>query len=123
LLPVLKGETPPDWRTSFYYHYYEFPGAHSVRKHYGVVTHRYKLFHFYEPEMNYWTLIDRETDPQELTNVYQDPAYAATVKELHTELDRLRSELKVPAEDPPEAMSRQGGGAGKGKGKGKAKAK
>jgi arylsulfatase A-like enzyme len=122
LLPLLKGETPPDWRTSFYYHYYEFPGAHSVRRHYGVVTDRYKLFHFYEPEMNYWTLIDRETDPHELTNVYQDPAYAATVNELHTELERLRRELKVPAEDPPDSLSRQGG-AGKGKAKSKAKAK
>jgi hypothetical protein len=36
LLPLLRGQTPDDWRTSFYYHYYEFPGAHSVRKHYGV---------------------------------------------------------------------------------------
>lgn len=122
LISVLKGETPADWRRSFYYHYYEFPGAHSVRKHYGVVTDRHKLFHFYEPEMDYWTLIDREKDPKELTNVYQDPAYAATVKELHAELARLRADLKVPAEDPPEAISRQGN-AGKGKGKGKAKAK
>jgi arylsulfatase A-like enzyme len=88
LTPVLKGETPADWRKSFYYHYYEFPGAHSVRKHYGVVTDRYKLFHFYEPEVNYWSLIDREKDPQEMVNVYRDPAYAATVKELHAELDR-----------------------------------
>lgn len=122
LISVLKGETPADWRRSFYYHYYEFPGAHSVRKHYGVVTDRHKLFHFYEPEMDYWTLIDREKDPKELTNVYQDPAYAATVKELHAELARLRADLKVPAEDPPEAISRQGN-AGKGKAKAKAKAK
>jgi arylsulfatase A-like enzyme len=122
LTPVLKGETPPDWRKSFYYHYYEYPGAHSVRKHYGVVTDRYKLFHFYEPEVNYWSLIDRAKDPQEMVNVYRDPTYAATVKDLHAELDRLRADLKVPAEDPPEAISRQGN-AGKGKGKAKAKAK
>ena len=122
LTPVLKGETPADWRKSFYYHYYEFPGAHSVRKHYGVVTDRYKLFHFYEPDVNYWSLIDRAKDPQEMVNVYRDPSYAATVKELHAELDRLRADLKVPAEDPPEAISRQGN-AGKGKGKAKAKAK
>jgi arylsulfatase A-like enzyme len=122
LASVLKGETPADWRKSFYYHYYEYPGAHSVRKHYGVVTDRYKLFHFYEPDVNYWTLIDREKDPKEMTDVYKDPAYATTVKELHAELTRLRTELKVPAEDAPESISRMGG-AGKGKGKGKAKAK
>ena len=100
LRPILAGETPDDWRTSFYYHYYEFPGAHSVRRHYGVVTDRYKLFHFYEPEMNYWTLIDRQQDPHELKNVYEDPAYATTRAELHAELARLRSELKVPDQDP-----------------------
>ena len=105
LLPLLRGQTPDDWRTSFYYHYYEFPGAHSVRKHYGVVTDRYKLFHFYEPEMNYWTLIDRQTDPHELTNVYGKPDYASVQQELATELARLRAELKVPDQDPPDSLT------------------
>jgi len=104
LLPLLRGQTPADWRTSFYYHYYEFPGAHSVRRHYGVVTDRYKLFYFYEPEMNYWTLIDRQSDPLELKNVYDDPAYAETRQTLHTELQRLRTQLQVPAEDPPASI-------------------
>ena len=99
LRPLLAGTTPADWRTSFYFHYYEYPGPHSVRKHYGVVTDRYKLFHFYEPEMNYWSLMDRETDPNEMKNVYDDPGYAATRQKLHAELERLRRELKVPASD------------------------
>ena len=38
LIPILRGETPPDWRTSFYYHYYEYPVPHHVMPHYGVVT-------------------------------------------------------------------------------------
>lgn len=105
LVPLLRGERPADWRTSFYYQYYEFPGAHSVRKHYGVVTDRYKLFHFYEPDVNYWTLIDRRGDPKELRNVYDDPGHADARKALHTELDRLRAELKVPAQDPPESLA------------------
>jgi arylsulfatase A-like enzyme len=100
LKPLLEGRTPADWRTSFYYHYYEFPGSHRVRKHYGVVTDRYKLFHFYEPEMNYWTLIDRQSDPRELKNVYDDNGYADVRKTLHAELQRLRTELKVPPENP-----------------------
>jgi len=105
LKPLLQGQTPRDWRTSFYYHYYEYPGAHSVRKHYGVVTDRYKLFHFYEPDVNYWTLIDRERDPNEMKNVYNDPAYASTQKTLHAELNRLRTELKVPAQDGPDSIT------------------
>ncbi|MCB1227134.1 MAG: sulfatase [Verrucomicrobiales bacterium] len=122
LLPLLRGKTPADWRKSFYYHYYEYPGAHSVRRHYGVVTDRYKLFYFYEPDMDYWELIDRETDPDEMTNVYADPAKAKVVKELHAELDRLRKELKVPAKDPEPPARTPAPGKGKGKARPKARA-
>ena len=104
LVPLLKGQTPADWRKSFYYHYYEFPGPHRVRPHYGVVTDRYKLVHFYEPAVDYWELFDLEKDPQELTSVYGQPEYAKTQKELEAELTRLRTELKVPAQDPPETV-------------------
>ncbi len=99
---VLKGQTPTDWRKSFYYHYYEFPGPHSVHRHYGVVTDRYKLVHFYEPGVDYWELFDRKTDPNELKSMYGKPDYATAQKELMVELTRLRAELKVPNPDPPE---------------------
>ena len=36
LVPLLKGETPTDWRSHLYYHYYEYPSVHSVRRHEGV---------------------------------------------------------------------------------------
>lgn len=117
------GKAPKDWRKSFYYHYYEYPGPHSVRRHYGVVTDRYKLFHCYEPDVDYWTLLDRQSDPLELTNVYGNADYAQVQDELHAELIRLRAELQVPEEDPEESkMKPKGGAKGKGKGQG-AKAK
>jgi arylsulfatase A-like enzyme len=118
LVPLLKGETPADWRKSFYYHYYEHfrsvanPGPHNVHRHYGVVTDRYKLVYFYEPEMNYWELFDLEKDPHELQSVFGQKEYAGVQKELETELARLRAELKVPAEDPPETMLKPRGQAG-----------
>lgn len=104
MVPVLKGETPGDWRKSFYYHYYEHPAVHNVAKHYGVVTDRFKLVHFYEPEFNYWELFDLQKDPHEMKSVYNDPAYAEEQSKLHQELDKLRAELKVPVEDPPGAI-------------------
>ncbi len=104
LVPILEGRTPADWRKSFYYHYYEYPGPHNVRRHYGVVTDRYKLVHFYAPDVDYWELFDLQTDPQELRSVYGQPEYAATQQELHAELKRLRAELKVPEQDPPETL-------------------
>ncbi|MBA4187207.1 MAG: sulfatase [Planctomycetaceae bacterium] len=104
LVPVLKGATPADWRKSFYYHYYEYPGPHSVRKHYGVVTDRYKLVRFYETPADYWELFDLKTDPQEMTSVYGKPDYAKVQKELEEELARLRTSLKVPDPDPAETI-------------------
>jgi arylsulfatase A-like enzyme len=102
LVPLLEGKRPTDWRKSFYYHYYEHPAVHSVARHYGVVTERYKLIRFYEPEFDYWELFDLEKDPREMRSVYGKPEYAAVQLVLEAELARLRSELKVPAVDPPE---------------------
>jgi arylsulfatase A-like enzyme len=102
LLPLLKGAAPAHWRRSFYYHYYEHPGPHSVARHYGVVTERYKLVHFYEPAFHYWELFDREKDPKELKSVYGTAEYAQVQQELEAELARLRKDLHVPDPDPPE---------------------
>ncbi|HRX83307.1 MAG TPA: DUF4976 domain-containing protein, partial [Pirellulaceae bacterium] len=89
---VLMGETPSDWRKSVYYHYYEFPGAHSVAKHYGVRTERYKLIHYYE--LNEWELFDLEKDPNELNSVYDEADYAAVKSQMEAELERLRDQYK-----------------------------
>jgi arylsulfatase A-like enzyme len=105
LVALLKGQTPRDWRSSFYYQYYEYPEPHHVRPHYGVVTDRYKLVRF-EGGPQEWELFDLEKDPHELRSVYDQPAYAPVVATLKRELDRLRSELKVPAHAPPEAYGR-----------------
>jgi arylsulfatase A-like enzyme len=103
LVPLLKGDAPADWRKSFYYQYFEYPEPHHVRPHYGVVTDRYKLVRFQAPDLDEWELFDLRTDPQELHDVYRDPANAAVVAELKREIERLRAELKVPAEIPREA--------------------
>jgi arylsulfatase A-like enzyme len=103
LVPLLKGETPPDWRSSFYYQYFEYPVPHRVRPHYGVVTDQYKLIHFDQPGLDEWELFDLAKDARELHSVYRDPAYAAVVASLKRELERLRAVLKVPAQFPEEA--------------------
>ena len=93
LRPLLQGQTPGDWRTSMYYHYYEYPAVHSVKRHYGVRTQRYKLIHFYN-DIDEWELYDLKKDPDELKNVYSDPEYADVVKELTAELKRLRAQVQ-----------------------------
>jgi arylsulfatase A-like enzyme len=93
LRPLVQGNTPQNWRTSMYYHYYEYPAVHSVKRHYGIRTKRYKLIHFYH-DIDAWELYDLEKDQNELNNVYDNPAYADIVKQLKTELQQLRNQYK-----------------------------
>ena len=104
LVPLLQGKTPDDWRKTFYYHYYEYPGWHYVRRHYGVTDGRFKLIHFYESGVDEWELYDLHLDGSEVTNLYNNPVYAKVRTRLTTELSRLRKKLDVPATDPPESL-------------------
>jgi len=89
LRKILQGRKVKDWRQSVYYHYYEYPAVHMTKRHYGVRTKRHKLIHFYH-DIDAWELYDLEKDPRELNNVYNNPAYANTVKEMKAELKRLQ---------------------------------
>ncbi len=89
VVPILKGETPGDWRKSIYYHYYEYPSVHMVPRQYGVRTETHKLMKFYE--FDEWEFYDLENDPDELKNQYNNPACAEKIAELKTELERLRT--------------------------------
>ena len=107
LMPLLQGASPADWRTAFYYHYYEYPQPHHVRPHYGIITDRYTMAHFYAPDVDYWELFDRKNDPGEMRSVFDDPAYAAVQTNLMQEVFRQRKELKEPDKDDPRAFGRQ----------------
>jgi arylsulfatase A-like enzyme len=88
LVPLLKGESPSDWRNSIYYHYYEYPSVHMVPRQYGVRDHRYKLIRFYQ--FDEWEFYDLEKDPDELVNQYENPEYSDEIEEMKVELERLR---------------------------------
>ena len=90
LLPLLRGESPEDWRQSIYYHYYEFPEPHRVPSHYGVRTKTHKLIWY--DERREWECFDLVADPRELRSIHADPAARETVEKLRVELARLRRE-------------------------------
>ena len=56
LIPIFKGQGK-NFRDAAYYHYYEYPGIHMVKRHYGIVTEKYKLVHFYH-DVDEWELYD-----------------------------------------------------------------
>ena len=98
LVPLLKGRIPNEWRSDIYYHYYDFPAQHQVRRHDGVRDNRYKLIHFYDAKkkhLNCDELYDLQKDPNELNNLYGDIKYKKIQDRLQKRLDSYRIELKV----------------------------
>ncbi|MEG1400928.1 sulfatase [Bacteroides sp.] len=94
-LPLLRGKKVPDWRKSLYYHFYEYPAEHAVRRHYGVRTERYKLIHFYN-DIDCWELYDLQEDPMEMHNLYGQSGTEKLTKELKKELLKLQVQYNDP---------------------------
>jgi arylsulfatase A-like enzyme len=107
LVPLLKSETPEDWRESVYYHYFEYPGPHMVPKHCGVRTKNLKLIHFYE--FDEWEFYDLNSDPDESNNLYNDPKYADQIAAMKIELDRLKQNYDDDSDfsEKPEAWQKE----------------
>lgn len=113
----LAGRTPSDWRKAMYYRYWMHVEDPNVPAHYGIRTKRYKLIFYYGLPLGMkgateswrtnpgWELYDLKKDPQELSNVYNEPAYSKVVKELKMELLRLKEELGDTDDKYPELMS------------------
>lgn len=98
LVPLLNGKIPAKWRQDIYYHYYDYPAQHKVRRHDGVRDHRYKLIHFYgsKKELINWNeLYDLKKDPNELHNLYGDLKYKKVQEHLQKRLDEYRIQLEI----------------------------
>lgn len=94
-LPLLKGEHPADWRDALYYHFYEYPAEHSVRRHYGVRDDRYKLIHFYN-DVDQWELYDLQEDPDEMNNIYGKPGTEEVTSRMMAKLKYLQEQYDDP---------------------------
>ncbi len=89
LLPLFKGEEEKWNRDAVYYHYYEYPSIHMVKRHYAIVSEEYKLIHFYY-DVDEWELYDRKNDPYEMNNVYHDSKYTQVVSDMKQRLNDIR---------------------------------
>lgn len=95
LKPLLMNKAiNEDFRDAIYYHYYDFPAFHMVKKMYGVRTNRYKLIHVYD-DIDQWELYDLKTDPRELNNQIDNPSYDAIEQQLRVKLKELQAKYEV----------------------------
>jgi Arylsulfatase A and related enzymes len=112
--PQLTRDPGKPTRDAMYYRYFENDDAsHNVLAHYGIRTERHKLIYFYADGLGLpgtsgasyppeWELYDLADDPDELNNVYLDPAYRQIRDELKVRLRKLQRELQDkphPSED------------------------
>ncbi len=103
LMSLFKGKTPANWRNELYYHYYDYLGAHKVRKHEGISTNRYKLIRFYGDgfgkdkgeNIDAWEMYDLVKDPNELNNVADNSTYQNELSDLKIRLSKKRIELNI----------------------------
>ena len=104
-----SGKEPSDWKQAAYYRYWMHMAHHDNPGHVGIRTKTHKLIYYYGAKYDgsyrtppAWELYDLENDPDELTNLYDDPASAATVKSLKEQLATLRKRVGDTGEDFPE---------------------
>ena len=95
LMPLLRGDKNVKWRDALYYHFYEYPAEHSVKRHYGVSNGRYKLIHFYN-DIDHWEFYDLLNDPYEMHNIYNVPAVKPLVEKMRQRLVELQKQYKDP---------------------------
>ena len=93
LIPLLKGDNDKWDREEVYYHYYEYPSVHMVKRHYGIVSKDYKLVRFYY-DVDEWEMYDRKNDPNEMNNIYKKEEYSDIRENLHIRLEKLRDKYQ-----------------------------
>ncbi|MBS1815222.1 MAG: sulfatase [Acidobacteria bacterium] len=114
MMPLAEGKHAA-WRQDWLYEYYEYPGWENVKPCRGVRTKRYKYIHYFVDPQEF-ELYDLEKDPDEKTNLYGKPEYAAIQKKLQERLEALRKETGDHYQYKPSGLpmhpSRQGTGLG-----------
>lgn len=92
IVPLIKGESPKDWRTEFFYEHHAV--ADRIPPVEGVRTERYKYIRWINADPVVEEFYDLQNDPLEEKNLIQDAAQKANIEELRTKWVRYAEELK-----------------------------
>lgn len=116
LRPLLRGKAGADWQQVAYHRYWMHRDEiHNAFAHYGIRDSRWKLIYWYNDPLDQigaqhgdeppeWELFDCETDPHELRNLANDPAYNAEFERMLRLLDVKMDEIGDLREHDSEAV-------------------
>lgn len=107
LKPLLENTIKTDnFRKAIYYHYYDFPAFHMVKKMYGIRTKQYKLIHAYD-DVDEWELYDLKKDPHELHNQIKNQEYKDIQIALKKQLEQLQRHYHVTPKEFEKAQKKE----------------
>ena len=86
------GGHPEDWRESIYYHFYEYPAEHMVKRHYGVRDERWKFRYTSTTTSTRGSSTTSKPIPASSHNLFGNPAYAAEQERMMKELVKLQTQ-------------------------------
>lgn len=91
LRSIVRGESPSDWRTEWYYeHLFEHDAIPRTQ---GVRTERWKYCRFIDANPVYEELYDLESDPLEETNLAAAPAASEHLEEMRGKWEEWRERV------------------------------
>jgi choline-sulfatase len=92
LRPIVEGQRPADWRTETFHEH--FAVRHRIPAWEGLRTERFKYARYFDHDYEF--LHDLKNDPDELTNLVTDPAFAATLETLRQRTAEVVAEFGGP---------------------------
>ncbi len=103
------GHEPVQWKKGAYYRYWMHMAHHDNPGEMAYRTKEFKLIYFYGCDYNgknqtppAWELYDMKKDPDELNNLYDDPAYASVRNELKEQFAKMRKAIGDDGSHYPE---------------------
>jgi arylsulfatase A-like enzyme len=92
LSPLIKGDSPSDWRTEFFYEHHSVPDRIPPVE--GVRTERWKYIRWVTSSTLVEELYDLKNDPLEEKNLLTDKANVKELEELRAKWERYPQTLK-----------------------------
>lgn len=97
LASVVRGQTPGDWRTEYYYEHHFVPQPSwnmTIPRNEGIRTGRWKYIQYIDSDPLFEELYDLNVDELETVNLATDPDQAMRIQEFRRRLDQMRNSVR-----------------------------